>query len=150
MIATYRYNITLYTVTSFLRKLLNSQCILITLYSEINHVTFSSASHSLSILPEIIFRSTLKICYCNYSVLPYIFKWLSKRKDVQVSIRFNQQENHFLHFSSMVAKYQPHCRIRQRQIKSLNYGPLYIQNFKTTIPSNNYDRPKTTGKCEIF
>ena len=24
------------------------------------------------------------------------------------------------------------------------------ENFKTTIPSNNYDRPKTTGECRIF
>jgi len=24
------------------------------------------------------------------------------------------------------------------------------ENFKTTIPSNNYDRPKTTGECEMF
>ena len=24
------------------------------------------------------------------------------------------------------------------------------ENFKTTIPSNNYDRPKTTGECGIF
>ena len=24
------------------------------------------------------------------------------------------------------------------------------ENFKTSIPSNNYDRPKTTGECEIF
>ena len=24
------------------------------------------------------------------------------------------------------------------------------ENFKTTIPSNNYNRPKTTGECEIF
>ena len=24
------------------------------------------------------------------------------------------------------------------------------ENFKTTIPRNNYDRPKTTGKCEMF
>ena len=23
-------------------------------------------------------------------------------------------------------------------------------NFKTTIPSNNYDRPKTTGECGMF
>ena len=25
--------------------------------------------------------------------------------------------------------------------------PIY---FKTTIPNNNYDRPKTTGECEMF
>jgi hypothetical protein len=24
------------------------------------------------------------------------------------------------------------------------------ENFKTTIPIKNYDRPKTTGECEIF
>jgi len=24
------------------------------------------------------------------------------------------------------------------------------QNLKTTIPSNNYDRPKTTGECGMF
>ena len=24
------------------------------------------------------------------------------------------------------------------------------ENFKTTIPSNHYDRPKTTGECETF
>ena len=24
------------------------------------------------------------------------------------------------------------------------------ESFKTTIPSNNYDRPKTTGECEMF
>ena len=24
------------------------------------------------------------------------------------------------------------------------------ENFKITIPSNNYDRPKTTGECEMF
>jgi len=24
------------------------------------------------------------------------------------------------------------------------------ENFRTTIPSNNYDRPKTTGECEMF
>ena len=24
------------------------------------------------------------------------------------------------------------------------------ENFKTAIPSNNYDRPKTTGECEMF
>jgi len=24
------------------------------------------------------------------------------------------------------------------------------ENFKTPIPSNNYDRPKTTGECGIF
>ena len=24
------------------------------------------------------------------------------------------------------------------------------RNCKTTIPSNNYDRPKTTGECEMF
>jgi len=24
------------------------------------------------------------------------------------------------------------------------------ENFKTAIPSNNYDRPKTTGKCGMF
>ena len=24
------------------------------------------------------------------------------------------------------------------------------ENFKTTVPSNNYDRPKTTGECEMF
>jgi len=24
------------------------------------------------------------------------------------------------------------------------------KNFKTTIPSNNYDRPKTTGECGMF
>ena len=24
------------------------------------------------------------------------------------------------------------------------------ENFKTTIPSNNYYRPKTTGECEMF
>ena len=24
------------------------------------------------------------------------------------------------------------------------------ENFKTTIPSNNYGRPKTTGECEMF
>ena len=24
------------------------------------------------------------------------------------------------------------------------------ENFKTTIPSNNYDRPKTTGGSEMF
>ena len=24
------------------------------------------------------------------------------------------------------------------------------ENFKTTIPSNNYDRPKTTGECGMF
>ena len=24
------------------------------------------------------------------------------------------------------------------------------ENFKTTIPSNNYNRPKTTGECEMF
>ena len=24
------------------------------------------------------------------------------------------------------------------------------ENFKTTIPSNNYDRPKGSGECEIF
>jgi len=25
-----------------------------------------------------------------------------------------------------------------------------IENFKTAIPSNNYDRPKTTGECGMF
>ena len=25
-----------------------------------------------------------------------------------------------------------------------------IENFKTTIPSNNYDRQKKTGECEMF
>jgi hypothetical protein len=24
------------------------------------------------------------------------------------------------------------------------------ENFKATIPSNNYDRPKTTGECGMF
>ena len=24
------------------------------------------------------------------------------------------------------------------------------ENFKTTVPSNNYDRPKTTGECAMF
>ena len=24
------------------------------------------------------------------------------------------------------------------------------EKFKTTIPSNNYDRPKTTGECGMF
>jgi len=24
------------------------------------------------------------------------------------------------------------------------------ENFKTTIPCNNYDRPKTTGECGMF
>ena len=24
------------------------------------------------------------------------------------------------------------------------------ENFKITIPNNNYDRPKTTGECDIF
>ena len=24
------------------------------------------------------------------------------------------------------------------------------ENFKTTIPSNNYDTPKTAGECEMF
>ena len=24
------------------------------------------------------------------------------------------------------------------------------ENFKTTIPNNNYDRLKTTGECEMF
>ena len=24
------------------------------------------------------------------------------------------------------------------------------ENFKTTIPSNNHDRPKTTGECGMF
>ena len=24
------------------------------------------------------------------------------------------------------------------------------ENFKITIPNNNYDRPKTTGECEMF
>jgi hypothetical protein len=24
------------------------------------------------------------------------------------------------------------------------------ENFKTTIPSNNYDRPKTSGECGMF
>jgi len=24
------------------------------------------------------------------------------------------------------------------------------ENFMTTIPSNNYDRPKTTGECGMF
>ena len=24
------------------------------------------------------------------------------------------------------------------------------ENFKTNIPSNNYDRPKTTGECVMF
>ena len=24
------------------------------------------------------------------------------------------------------------------------------ENFKTAIPSNNYDRPKTTGECGMF
>jgi hypothetical protein len=24
------------------------------------------------------------------------------------------------------------------------------ENFKTTIPSNNYDRPITTGECGMF
>ena len=24
------------------------------------------------------------------------------------------------------------------------------ENFKTAIPNNNYDRPKTTGECEMF
>ena len=24
------------------------------------------------------------------------------------------------------------------------------ENFKTTIPNNNYDRPKTTGECGMF
>ena len=24
------------------------------------------------------------------------------------------------------------------------------ENFETTIPNNNYDRPKTTGECEMF
>ena len=24
------------------------------------------------------------------------------------------------------------------------------ENFKTPIPSNNYNRPKTTGECEMF
>ena len=24
------------------------------------------------------------------------------------------------------------------------------ENFKTTIPSNYYDRPKTTGECGMF
>ena len=25
-----------------------------------------------------------------------------------------------------------------------------VENFKTTIPSKNYDRPKTTRECGIF
>jgi len=25
-----------------------------------------------------------------------------------------------------------------------------MKNFKTAIPSNNYDRPKTTGECGMF
>jgi len=24
------------------------------------------------------------------------------------------------------------------------------ENFKTAVPSNNYDRPKTTGECGMF
>ena len=24
------------------------------------------------------------------------------------------------------------------------------ENFQTTIPNNNYDRPETTGECEMF
>ena len=24
------------------------------------------------------------------------------------------------------------------------------ENFKTTVPNNNYDRPKTTGEFEMF
>ena len=29
----------------------------------------------------------------------------------------------------------------------MNVGKKSNENFKTTIPSNNYDRPKTTGEC---
>jgi len=33
----------------------------------------------------------------------------------------------------------------------MNVGKKKInENFKTTIQSNNYDRPKTTGECGIF
>ena len=29
-------------------------------------------------------------------------------------------------------------------------GKKSNENFKTTIPNNNYDRPKTTAECEMF
>ena len=34
--------------------------------------------------------------------------------------------------------------------RQMNVGKKSNENFKITIPSNNYDRPKTTGECGIF
>jgi hypothetical protein len=32
----------------------------------------------------------------------------------------------------------------------MNVEKINNENFKTTIPSKNYDRPKTTRECGIF
>ena len=32
----------------------------------------------------------------------------------------------------------------------MSVGKKSNENFKTAVPSNNYDRPKTTGECEMF
>ena len=34
--------------------------------------------------------------------------------------------------------------------RQMNVGKKSNENFKITIPSNNYDRPKTTGDCGMF
>ena len=34
--------------------------------------------------------------------------------------------------------------------RQMNVGKKSNENFKITIPSNNYDRPKTTGECGMF
>ena len=33
---------------------------------------------------------------------------------------------------------------------AMNVEKKSNENFKTAIPSNNYDRPKTTGECGMF
>ena len=32
----------------------------------------------------------------------------------------------------------------------MNVKKQINENFKTTMPSNNYDRPKSTGECGMF
>ena len=32
----------------------------------------------------------------------------------------------------------------------MNVEETINENFKTTVPSNNYDTPKGTGECEMF
>ena len=39
---------------------------------------------------------------------------------------------------------------QRRLVRSVKASSLTLENFKTAIPSNNYDRPKTTGECGMF